>query len=179
MIHIALHQPTTHLLLSPTTTSTDCLCSAPLPRPTRGRRLQCSRVAASDLPPLGKKRHALSYSWTRNGEEPEGNLSLFFAFPGRVRTPWACCISFVRRSRRLGKRKHPDRERSERWVCCWRKGQEAPRKNAWGEVILGLMILSSPGRWQLLRREAKYCLCTGKKDKSDSSPSGMHLQRCR
>jgi hypothetical protein len=78
MNHIVLHQPTTHPLLSPTTTSGNCLSSAVRPRPHEGG--VC--IAASDRAAWGSNGSP-SAAAAKNGEEPEGSLSLFFAFPGQ------------------------------------------------------------------------------------------------
>jgi len=46
-------------------------------------------------------------------------------------------------------------------VSCWRKGQEAPR-NAWGEVILGLLMILSSHGCASSAFEDQVSLCTGK-----------------
>jgi hypothetical protein len=115
MNHIALHQPTTRPLLSPTTTSSDCLSSALRPRPHEGG--VC--IAASDRTP-GGSNGTPSAAAGKNGEEPEsseGSLSLFFAFPGQGSN----ALSLLH-SRRLGISKIRNACRRERWTTCWGKG---------------------------------------------------------
>lgn len=106
-----LHQPSADYTPSPFAnhdSSADCLSSAPLPRLTRGG----VRGAASDLAP-GDETARPQLQLGRTVKEPESRLSLFFAFAGRVRTPWACCISFLPSPFQAPGNKQTSRSRAE------------------------------------------------------------------